>query len=107
MTIKGDLKSIGKWAFYLCTELKSIQFTNKTTKEAKDLLKNAVEDISIAKGLKNRAFVVLFKYSHRTEDEQEFSANSPEEARRKFEKWASDMECSEDFDFEFIDAKEA
>jgi len=49
---------------------------------------------------------VRFNYSHRSDDEQEFTARSKEEAKDKFNKWAADMECSEDFDFEFIDAEE-
>ena len=53
-----------------------------------------------------KEFVVRFKYSHRTNDEQEFTARSKEEAKDKFKEWASDMECSEDFDFQFIDAEE-
>ena len=83
----------------------SITVKGKSTEEAKNLLKYSVDDPSIVKG-ENTLFVVRFKYSHRTEDEQEFNASSPEEARRKFESWASDMENSEDFDFEFIDAEE-
>ena len=43
-----------------------------------------------------KQFVVRFNYSHR----------SKEEAKDKFNKWASSMECSEDFDFQFIDAEE-
>ena len=104
VTIPGSVTSIGGGAFYSCDRLKSITIKGKSAEEAKILLKRAVNKLSIVKG--NKTFVVRFKYSHRTDDEQEFNARSPEEARRKFEKWAADMECSEDFDFQFIDAEE-
>lgn len=55
---------------------------------------------------KPKKFLARFMYSHRADDEHEFTARSEEEVKDKFEKWAADMECSEDFDFEFLDAEE-
>ena len=55
---------------------------------------------------KPKTFSVRFNYSHRSDDEHEFTARSKEDAMLKFNKWAADMECSEDFDFKFIDAEE-
>lgn len=112
VVLPKSVNVIDEGAFLGCDNLKQISVKGKTLDEAKKMFEfekgnydSTVDDISIVKAIP-RTFLVRFMYSHRDDDEMEFSANSPEEAQKKFEVWAADYQNSEDFDFEFLDAKE-
>ena len=112
--LPSSITGIGEYAFRDCDNLKRVIVKGKTDEEARELFTQfcpneeyyPIDNLSIVRGNPNKTFVVRFKYSHRTDDEQEFDASSPEDARKKFEKWAAGTQDSEDFDFEFIDAEE-
>lgn len=97
VVLPKSVNLIDEGAFFGCNNLKQILVKGKTLDEAKKMFEfdekgyydSTVDDISIVKAVP-RTFLVRFMYSHRDDDEMEFSANSPKEAQRKFEVWAAD-----------------
>lgn len=83
VTIPDGVTSIGKWAFYGCNNLTSITVKGKRTEDAKNLLEDAVDDISIVHGEPTK-YTIDYTAWHMDKYSTEITANSEEEARRKF-----------------------
>ena len=83
VTIGKSVTSIGMSAFDYCDNLTSITVKGKRTEEAKNLLEDAVGDISIVHGEPTK-YTIDYTAWHMDKYSTEITANSEEEARRKF-----------------------